>query len=494
MDNSDYVFIAVMVNAEEYNSGGKFRSCRLFLPADKETITEAFKSIGLPENVKKGDYLFDDYHLYSEKLHGIFKQEEDIYEINFLASVIADMDRNEVFQFKSEIEKSTDIKTIAELIMLAHKANTPDKMYDASQIENYSKNIFLPVISAVRSNYDGYTAFVGKDNKVYLGKSENYLFHQTEHNTPVYINTDNSLLFISDNENMYSFLYGEGWISTQKKMIDEGVFTDKDYAEFDELQRGVLAGLERTAIIRFDGVPFTYPDYERIEQNPKEWDYKSRDAEALAEELDNYFRKTDHNYAEVFPNADEKKMRFYDALMEGHFIGIKNLLSDMGVSESGYLQRRVTAHEINYPMDLYVVYQLKPDLGLENLHYQTISGIRSMGKTIDKENYTPVYSAELTYDKTFTNIVAELYYNRPSDFYGRPLNVSDVIVLKKNGQEQAFYYDIAGFVSIPEFLESRKKTEQIKEKPSIRKQLADNKAKAADIPKHTKQKNKDLEV
>ena len=299
---------------------------------------------------------------------------------------------------------------------------------------------------------------------------------------------------ISDNENMYSFLYGEGWISTQKKMIDEGVFTDKDYAEFDELQRGVLAGLERTAIIRFDGVPFTYPDYERIEQNPKEWDYKSRDAEALAEELDNYFRKTDHNYAEVFPNADEKKMRLYDTLMEGHFIGIKNLLSDMGISESGYLQRRVTAHEINYPMDLYVVYQLKPDLGLENLHYQTISGIRSMGKTIDKENYTPVYSAELTYDKTFTNIVAELYYNRPSDFYGRPLNVSDVIVLQKNGQEQAFYYDIAGFVSIPEFLESRKKTEQIKEKPSIRKQLADNKAKAADIPKHTKQKNKDLEV
>ena len=31
-------------------------------------------------------------------------------------------------------------------------------------------------------------------------------------------------------------------------------------------------------------------------------------------------------------------------------------------------------------------------------------------------------------------------------------------------------------------------------KPSIRKQLADNKAKAADIPKRIKQKNKDLEV
>ena len=33
-----------------------------------------------------------------------------------------------------------------------------------------------------------------------------------------------------------------------------------------------------------------------------------------------------------------------------------------------------------------------------------------------------------------------------------------------------------------------------KEKPSIRKQLADNKAKAADMPKGTKPKSKDLEV
>lgn len=36
--------------------------------------------------------------------------------------------------------------------------------------------------------------------------------------------------------------------------------------------------------------------------------------------------------------------------------------------------------------------------------------------------------------------------------------------------------------------------EHTQEKPSIRKQLADNKAKAADIPKRIKQKNKDLEV
>ena len=36
--------------------------------------------------------------------------------------------------------------------------------------------------------------------------------------------------------------------------------------------------------------------------------------------------------------------------------------------------------------------------------------------------------------------------------------------------------------------------ERAQEKPSIRKQLADNKAKAASTPKRTKQKNKDLEV
>ena len=70
----------------------------------------------------------------------------------------------------------------------------------------------------------------------------------------------------------------------------------------------------------------------------------------------------------------------------------------------------------------------------------------------------------------------------------------------KNMQKENYLdnADIAPFMKrLDAFDKAKGKTvskERTKEKPSIRKQLADNKAKAADIPKHTKHKNKDLEV
>ena len=70
----------------------------------------------------------------------------------------------------------------------------------------------------------------------------------------------------------------------------------------------------------------------------------------------------------------------------------------------------------------------------------------------------------------------------------------------KNMQKENYLdnADIAPFMKrLDAFDKAKGKTiskERTQEKPSIRKQLADNKAKAADIPKHTKQKNKDLEV
>lgn len=57
---------------------------------------------------------------------------------------------------------------------------------------------------------------------------------------------------------MYYFLYGQGWTVSQKEMIDKGVFSEADYAEFARLQKGVLSQLEKIRDIEFGGVPFNY--------------------------------------------------------------------------------------------------------------------------------------------------------------------------------------------------------------------------------------------
>lgn len=62
--------------------------------------------------------------------------------------------------------------------------------------------------SACRSNYKGMAAFVGYDEYVYLGKSENY--HYGGAGQSYYDNSDKSMMFISDKKEIYSFLYDEG--------------------------------------------------------------------------------------------------------------------------------------------------------------------------------------------------------------------------------------------------------------------------------------------
>lgn len=42
---------------------------------------------------------------------------------------------------------------------------------------------------------------------------------------------------------------------------------------------------------------------------------------------------------------------------------------------------------------------------------------------------------------------------RPEDFTGHSLSVSDVVVIRQNGQETAHYCDSFGFSEVPEFLE-----------------------------------------
>ena len=119
---------------------------------------------------------------------------------------------------------------------------------------------FVPTISACRSRFENYTAFVGADEKVYLGKTDKYIFASSMGGQSYYNNDDKSLIHISDNKNMYSFLYSEGWVASQQTMLDNGAFKQSDYAEYERIRTGVLSGFENIKLwdIAFDGKPFNY--------------------------------------------------------------------------------------------------------------------------------------------------------------------------------------------------------------------------------------------
>ena len=119
-----------------------------------------------------------------------------------------------------------------------------------------NQSAYVQTCSAAKSNYKGMLAFVGRDNKVYLGKSEKY--HYGDSRTSYYDNSDKSLTYITDNLELYQFLYGEGWILSQAEMLKRGLFTEEIYAEFDRLQKGVLSQFEQIQEVKFADKPFKY--------------------------------------------------------------------------------------------------------------------------------------------------------------------------------------------------------------------------------------------
>ena len=123
------------------------------------------------------------------------------------------------------------------------------------------------------------------------------------------------------------------------------------------------------------------------------------------------------------------------------------------------------------PENGFAIYQLKTDPQYHSLRFASLSELRSLGRRegnladdalgVTESRYDLVYSGELSTalaaHRTPEAILEGLYIrfnlNRPDDFRGHSLSVSDVIALNLNGQTECYYTDSFGFFRLPSFLE-----------------------------------------
>lgn len=107
------------------------------------------------------------------------------------------------------------------------------------------------------------------------------------------------------------------------------------------------------------------------------------------------------------------------------------------------------------PQDAVVIYQLKPGDETRDLRFE---GFRSLKRAVERENYDAVYTGELPQmPKAGLVDLLEMLYtkfnlNRPADFTGHSLSVSDVVAIRRDGQVSAHYVDAFGFVRLDDFL------------------------------------------
>ena len=103
----------------------------------------------------------------------------------------------------------------------------------------------------------------------------------------------------------------------------------------------------------------------------------------------------------------------------------------------------------------FTIYQLKDDVPVD-FHFRPLEEIQGKGLAVDPANYEKTYTAPLTPGTTLEGIFEKFNIDRPEDFKGHSLSVSDVVVLHQNGRDTAHYTDSIGFVEVPEFLREQK--------------------------------------
>ena len=97
----------------------------------------------------------------------------------------------------------------------------------------------------------------------------------------------------------------------------------------------------------------------------------------------------------------------------------------------------------------FTIYQLKDDVPVD-YHFRSLERLQENGLAVDPANYEKIYTAPLTPDMGLERIFEKFNFDRPEDFKGHSLSVSDVVVLHQNGTDTAHYTDSIGFVDISE--------------------------------------------
>ena len=189
---------------------------------------------------------------------------------------------------------------------------------------------FFPVLKATVSHYiskDGaqLVAFTDENDAVYLGKRENY--DHWGH----YLNSDNSLLHISDNWKMFNFISGGGYSVSQSSLVAQGALSQEDFAEFDALRVGVLAQFEQVEPLLFAGEPL-----------------QSDHMEALpVEQLEALYLLDDTTYLHIEINDGGWDYTFYDKATQRE--------QDGGVMEARNLEdarRKILAYHALAPVKM----------------------------------------------------------------------------------------------------------------------------------------------
>ena len=472
--DKDYPFAAFITNLGKYNEGELVGEWVKF-PTTAEELKEVFKRIGIGQKDDFGqpyeEWFITDYDCYVDGLYSKLGEYENLDELNYLASKLDEMDQSDYAKFQAAMEIGDYTSSLQEIINLTENLDCYDIYPDIHDYDDlgryYIEELEVTQVPAHLQNYIDYEAY-GRD----VALEEN------------------------------------------------GTFTDQGYVRdtreaFHEYYDG-----ER------DSIPDEYRVMAFQDDLPEE--EKSEWAMDIAFDMDEFFRQNDPQYAAEHPEAHAAKEELYENLMAGRISALDEKLAALGQTQEDYLpseiekfkdatgyeefldfdpaevkaaledpgksrvdemlafaekaEREYAAEAAAYVQtpaaiveqaravqdraaeNSFSIYQLKGGNETLDYRFEPLDSIHRNGLSVKPENYELVYEAPLTEKDNLESIYTRFNVDRPADFTGHSLAVSDIVVLHQDGKDTAHYCDRAGFSEVPEFLQPAQKSRKITER------------------------------
>lgn len=494
----DCPFEAFITNLGKYNEGELAGEWVKF-PTTAEELKRVFERIGIGSRDDFGnvyeEWFISDYDCYVDGLSKLLGEYEDLDELNYLASKIDELDEGDYERFLAAMEISDYTGDIKGIINLTDNLDKYDvypgindyydlgRMYieelDALQVpehlmnyidyEAYGRDIALDEVSAfsdhgyVRDTQDRFVEYYDGDRE---NIPEEYRVMNVDDTEPEQENTyadqeekDSAMLDEATDIAFDMDVFFRGEVSGYAEKYPEeheqrenlaDLLIDGRYREMQDLLSPIAGRQDEAG--RTAGALL-----ERMENFDRDFiDMEGKKITAsmeLAHETDTFFRANDAEYFAMFPDGNIQQFALHDCFYKGDTSLIKTGLinfgreRDMREDTSGLIAK-ISDFEKAFGIDTYSVYQLKDGEEYRDFQFEPLDRLEAVGKQVDSGNYELVYSAPYTEKDSLEGIYAKLNMDRPDNFHGHSLSVSDVVVLHQGGQDRAHYCDSFGFQDV----------------------------------------------
>lgn len=123
------------------------------------------------------------------------------------------------------------------------------------------------------------------------------------------------------------------------------------------------------------------------------------------------------------------------------------------------------------------IYQVKHGTSFRNYGFENMERLKARDLKVEYQNYDFIYSGELDDGMNLEDLYRKFNLDKPEDFKGHSLSVSDVVVIHKDGETTSHFVDSFGYKEVPDFVVEREKARE--KKTSVLSALKDNRASIA---------------